>query len=45
MLTCGVTESVEDDLALMRSDLRSAGADAVAQDLAAQLAAWFSRTE
>ncbi|MGN0793798.1 MAG: hypothetical protein ACI4MG_04910 [Aristaeellaceae bacterium] len=45
MLTCGVTDSVEDDLTLMLSDLRDAGAEAVTRDLAAQLATWFNRTE
>lgn len=43
MLTCGVTESVEDDLALMLSDLRNAGSETVTKDLAEQLTAWFNR--
>lgn len=45
MLTCGVTEDVDADLAQMLQAFRAAGSDEVTADLQEKLTAWFSRAE
>ncbi|MGN1020547.1 MAG: DUF3502 domain-containing protein [Aristaeellaceae bacterium] len=45
MLNCGVTASVEEDLAGMLAALHDAGSEEVLADLNGQLAAWFARAD